>query len=225
MDWISYQSLAGVAVVLSAGALWGVMELRKHLHMEELIPTRKWKKAINGSRHTPVHQPDQVPEHADDDARRFYRDFAPVADLLNLWNKESPWSFENTGKLESQYRESGAERKIEIRYNQQRTGTIRMSCSRYGHKSFGEICFHLDLQNGRFFEGSDVFGLASSLASIVGDTPEGIRETKTNMMLAMINAMWQVGEKAFGNPSLEFEARGKAEWYLNEWLPKHSTPH
>jgi hypothetical protein len=224
VDWDWYKTIAVLAFTISAATAWEVARLRKHVHIEDWTPTRKWNKAISGPKHVPSHKQDQVSEAADEDACRFYRDFSHVADLLNLWHEDSPWSFENTGKLENQYGELGAEREIEIRYNQQKTGTIKLTCIHYGHESFGEIRAQLDLISGRFFEGFDVVGLATSLASIVDGTEEAIREAKTGMMMAMINAMWEVGEEAFGNPSLEFVTQGKAEWYLNDWLPKNAPP-
>lgn len=223
MDWNWYQTKAVMALILSAGSAWELAKLRKHLHMEDLTPTRKWKKAVNGPRHIPNHKSDQVPELADEDAQRFYVDFAPVADLLNQWHEESPWSFESTGRLEGGAYETPM-REIEVRYNQQKTGWIKLSCIRYGQESLGEIKAQLDLVNGRIFEGFDVLHLASSLASVVDGTPESIREAKTDMMATMINAIWQMGGEVDGNPTLEFVVRGRAEWYLTAWLPRNAPP-
>lgn len=236
MDWDWYQTISVIALILSAGTAWELAKLRKHLHTEDFTRTRKWKRAISGPRYVPKHKPDKVSEYAKEHERRFYRDFAPVADLLNKWHEETPWSFENTGRLKTEPSEFGAEREIEIRYNQQKTGVIELSCSRYGgvsghgvlddilREQVGKVRAHLDLVNGRCFEGFDVLGLASSLADIVADTPEAKQDANSAMMVRMINAMWQVGEEAFGNPSLEFWVDGNAEWYLKEWLPKNAPP-
>jgi len=223
MDWNWYQTLAGIAFVLAAIAVWEVLKLRKHLHMEDLTPTRKWTKAINGPRYVPKHKPDQVPEHADEDDWRFYRDFSHVADYLNELYKSEPWSFENTGRLDiagygSEY---GTEREILIRFNQQKTGTITLSCIHYRRDDPFDIRAKLDLINGRIFNGYDVFHLAQSIGSIVTDEGK-FQEYTANIRTAMIDAMWQVGEGAHGNPAMEITFRGKAEWYLKKWLPRNA---
>ncbi|HUQ35199.1 MAG TPA: hypothetical protein VM144_02360 [Aestuariivirga sp.] len=225
MDWNWYETAAVVALIISIATAWEVARLRKHMHLEDLLPTRKWTKAITGPRYVPKHQPDQVSEYADEDDRRFYRDFAPVADYLNLVYGDSPWSFENTGRLESKGFETDAEREIEIRYNQQKTGTIKLSCGQYGNERFGDIRADLNLLNGRTFGGYEVLGLAQTIGQIVTSTPDERRENKTNTALAMINSMWQVGEETTGNPEVELSFEGKASWYLSEYLPRHvSSP-
>lgn len=225
MDWNwSNVFLAGMGAVVFFGVLREIEKLKKHLHTEDLTPTRKWKKAISGPRYVPKHKPDQVSEYADEDDRRFYRDFAPVADYLNHVYEDSPWSFENTGRLESKGFETNAEREIEIRYNQQKTGWIKLSSIDYGHERFGDISAELSLINGRTFGGYEVYRLAQTIGRIVTDTPDERRENKTNTMAAMINVMWQVGEEAIGNPEIELSFEGKAEWYLTVYLPKHAQP-
>ena len=223
MDWNWYQTVAVIALIFSAGTAWELAKLRKHLHMEDLTPTRKWKKAISGPRYLPKHKPDQVSEYADEDDRRFYRDFAPVADYLNHVYEDSPWSFENSGRLETRVFEA-SEREIEIRYNQQKTGWIKLSSIHYGDEHFGDINAEFSLINGRTFGGNEVFGLAQTIGRIVTDTPDERRKNKTNTMAAMINVMWQVGEESIGNPEIELSFEGKAEWYLTVYLPKHAQP-
>ena len=215
MDWNLYPTTAGVAFALSLVALWELNKVRKHLHLDDLTPTRKWKKAFNGKKYVPNHAQDEISEHADDDARRFYNDFAGVAHYLNHLYEDTPWSFENSGQLETQYGESGAEREIIIRYNQQRTGSIDMSCVHYGHESFGDVRIDLSLINCRIFDGYEVFGLARSVTSIVTDTDEERLESEKNILWAAIDSMWQLGDESIGNPELKCRAKGHARWYLS----------
>lgn len=222
-DWDNV-FLASMAAVVFFGVLREIEKLKKHVHIEDLTPTKKWKKAISGPRYIPRHKPDQVSEYADEHERRFYRDFAPVADYLNRVYEDRPWSFENTGRLESKGFDTNAEREIEIRYNQQKTGTIKLSCIEYGHERFGDIRADLSLLNGRTFGAYEVLGLAQTIGQIVTDTPDERSKSQTNVMFAMINAMWQVGDEAIGNPEVELSFEGKADWYLREWLPKHALP-
>jgi hypothetical protein len=209
------------------------LKLRKHLHLEDMTPTSKWRRAIKGPRYVPKHKPDQVPQYAEDNERRFFRDFSYVADLLNRWHEHTPWSFENTGRLETGIgSENGTEREVEIRYNQQRTGTIKLSCINYGGataidafessllKREALIRAELSLINGRFFDGFEVLGLATSLTNIINDEPDGKLEAQNMMVHSMINAMWQKGEEVIGNPEVEFVVSGRASWYLKEWLPQ-----
>jgi hypothetical protein len=232
MDWNWYQSAAVMALISSIGTIWELVKVRKHLHMNDLTPTRKWKKAISGSRYIPKHKPDKFSGYETEYERRFFSDFIEVADLLNFWYQDSPWSFENNGSLDSGLgSKSGAEREIEIQYNQQKTGVIKLSCINYemayssnnrDPSSAYKIRGHLELINARHFEGYEVFHLATSLANIIDGEPETSQKIKSEMMMAMIHTSWQIGEEVFGNPPIEFSVSGTAQWYLNEWLPNHS---
>ncbi len=234
MDWNWYHLAANLALALSVSSIWGLIKVWKHLRMEDLIPTRKWKKAINGPRYLPKHKPDKLSGNEEGYEIQFFKDFSKVADLLNTWYADSPWSFENNGWLDSGYgSESGAAREIEIRYNQQKTGVIKLSCINYekGYSpanrdlsSAYKINGHLELINARHFEGYEVFHLATSLGNILDGEPGSSQKVKSEMMMAMIHTSWQIGEEVFGNPPLEISISGNAQWYLKEWLPTHASP-
>jgi hypothetical protein len=234
MVWNWFETAAVMALMFSVGSIWELMRVRKHIHLDDLTPTRKWKKAIKGPKYIPKHKSDKLSGNERGYEIQFFKDFSKVADLLNTWHTDSPWSFENNGKLDSGYgSESGAEREIDIRFNQQKTGWIRISCWQYGGLSgegafdeiwsdrVGKIDAKLVLVNGRCFDGFEVLGLASALADIISDQPEVREEVTKNMMRVMINSMWQIGEDIDVDPTIEISVRGQALWYLKEWLPKH----
>ncbi|HUQ36939.1 MAG TPA: hypothetical protein VM144_11245 [Aestuariivirga sp.] len=214
VDW--FQTAAVVALGLSAITGWTVAQ---HLNIDHLAPRRSWQKRVRGLRHKPKHKPDQVPIHADVDDRRFYTDLYPVADYLNQVYGDSPWSFENNGRLNCKGFDSNAEREIEVWYNQQKTGKIKLSCISYGHERYGGITAQLHLTNGRLFAGNEVVGLAQTVGQIVTGTPEEDRAIKASILTAMVDAMWQQGDEANVNPELELSFEGKAGWYLREYLP------
>ena len=226
MDWIWYQVIAVIALVVSGVTAWDVRKLDIQLHLGNLVPTKKWKKAVSGPKYLPVHKPDRVPGGAGPDDRRFYRDFALVADYLNEIYKEGSWSFENTGRLKmaNHGSENGTEREILIRFNQQKTGTIRLSCSHYRREHPRDIRANLILVNGRVFGGREVFQLAQSVGDIVTEEADILQASNINIMRAMIDTMWQVGEEAPGNPELNVTFTGKAEWFLKHWAPKSVPP-
>ena len=65
MDWDwNKVFLAGMGAVAFFGVWWEIEKIKKHLHMEDLTPTRNGKKAISGPRYVPKHKPDQVSEYA-----------------------------------------------------------------------------------------------------------------------------------------------------------------
>ncbi len=222
-----YQIASILALLFSVVLFWELSKLRKFLHWDDLTPHRKWRKAINGSRYVPKHKIDKLSGYETDHDKRFLNDFAKVSDLLNIWNPDSPWSFENNGQIDSGLgSQNGTEREIEIRYNQQKTGVITLSCidcaKAYTAQEVGrtgKIRMHLELINARHFEGYEVFHLANSLWAIVDGEPETRQTVNSEIMMAMINACWQVGEKVFGNPPLDLSIFGNAHWYLKEWLP------
>ncbi len=226
MEWGWHQWLAFTAFILAAGAAWEVSKLKKHLHMEDLTPTKKWKKAISGPKHIPKHKPDEGFEHGNADENRFYQDFSRVADYLNLVYEDTPWSFENTGRLETGFgSEFGASREIVVRHNQQLTGFIKLTCIDYGDESFNDVSVRFDLLNGRIFDGLEVFGMAKTLGEIVQNSSEKrAAEIDTNILILMIDAMWKLGEEAHGNPEIKFTFSGKAEWYLKSaWVPSNQS--
>ena len=182
-----------------------------------MTPTRKWKKRFNGPKLIPKHKPDEVSEYASESDSRFYRDFAPVADYLNNIYLDEPWTFQNNGELETSFGFSdGVERNIDIWYNQQFTGEIKVSCIDYGHERYSQpIRVDLNLINARIYEGFEVMGLAMTIAQVVIGTAEERQEAKASIQNAMIAAMWQIGPDVFGNPEIEFSATGKAEWFLS----------
>lgn len=217
MDWAGnwYQMVAVYTFILSAGVAWEVLRLKKHLHMEGLMPTKKWKKAVRGPKYVPNHKPIQMSEYGDEDDLRFYRDFSRVADYLNELYNDEPWSFENTGRgdIANYGSENGTEFEIQIRYNQQITGEIRMSCIHYLADRPHNIRVELNLTNSRIFNSYRVFGLAKSVSEVVSDE-ERFQETEIKILAAMNECVWQIGEEANGNPDLEISFRGRAEWFL-----------
>ncbi len=197
-----------------------VEKLKSHLGFSELQPNRKWKKAISAPKLKPKHVSDIVDvQNASASDRLFYRDFAPVADVLNQWLKDESWSFQNTGRLEISGfgSERGVEREIQIFYNQQPTGTIKLSCIDYGNPHYSnKIYVELNLVNSRTFSGNEVYHLANSCAELVCDSQEQLQLARTTITSQMVNVAWQVGKQAFGNPELVFQFSGNASWFLSK---------
>jgi hypothetical protein len=207
MDW--YQSLSVIALTLSVGLLWEVQKIRKHIHLDDMTPTRKWKKRIEGKRYVPKHIPDQVPSGAGKRDIAFYRDTVGITKYLNAIYSETPWAFQDAGKLDGGLgSEKGAERTIEVWHNQIKTAWICLSSIDYGDRESSYVSAELDLINGRIFDGHEIHGLAHTVASLVCTTTDERQAAETSIHRTMIDAMWQVGGK-FGNPSTEFLFRGR----------------
>jgi hypothetical protein len=47
----------------------------------------------------------------------------------------------------------------------------------------------------------------------MADTKQ-FQEEKFNILAAMVDSVWQVGEEAIGNPELKISFTGKAQWFL-----------
>lgn len=207
MDW--YQSFSVSALFLSAVLLWQVQKIRKHIHLDDTTPTRKWKKRIEGKRYVPKYIPDQVPSRADKRDIAFYRDTADITKYLNAIYSETPWAFQDTGKLDGGLgSEKGAEREIEVWHNQVKTAWISLSSRGYGQGELSHVFVYLDLINGRIFDGHEIHGLAQTVASLVCNTTDELRAAETSIHRTMIDAIWQIGG-AFGNPSIEFRFMGR----------------
>lgn len=209
-DW--YHSFSIAALIMSVGLIWEVWKIRKHLHLEDLTPTRKWKKAFRGPRHVPKHRPDQAPESAEKPDFLFYKDSAKAAQYLNTLYADSPWAFQDTGELHGGWgSEKGAEREIEVWYNQVKTGRISISARRYGQQSVLGVNTSFELINGRVYEGTDVIGLAMSIAGIVITTSEEKLEARDHVHATMIDTMWQLGAESLGNSPINFDFWGQPE--------------
>lgn len=214
-DWTGWDWKWLIVFFVAGTLIWEIEKLKKYIHIDDLTPKRKWKKRFDGPKVLPKHKPDEVSEYASEADRRFYRDFAPVADYLNNTYEDGPWGFQNNGKLETSLG-SSVEREIEIWYNQNITGWIKVSCIDYGHERYSQsIRVELNLINARIYEGFEVMGLAMTIAQVVIGTAEESQEAKASIQNAMIAAMWQIGPDVFGNPEIEFSATGKAEWFLS----------
>jgi hypothetical protein len=206
VDWIDRLSIFLAVVVFFLAVM--IFEIRRHLNLDDWTPSRKWKKRFAGSRRQPNCQPDEVPSLADERDTLFFQRTSKMADWLNSLYSETPWSFENTGRLEASLgSENGAERLIQVWYNQQRTGRIYMSTFHRPRKG-PTINVKLDLANSRMFDGSDVAQLGMSLAYLVCDTREEVQNAHDQIQSSMINAMWQVNRE-FGNPELVFSFNGQ----------------
>lgn len=220
VDWNWYQWLSILTFVLLVATIFNIEKMKRHIGFAELQPSRKWKKAITAPKSKPKHVSDIVDmQYASASDQLFYRDFASVADVLNQWFKDEPWSFQNTGRLEisGHGSENGVEREIRVFYNQQPTGTIELSCINYGNALYSDkIYIELNLVNSRTFAGNEVYHLALSCAEIVSDSQEQLQLARTGITSQMINVTWQVGKEAFGNPEIEFQFSGNARWFLSK---------
>lgn len=217
LNW--YQWLSILTFLLLVTTNFNLEKLKRHIGYAELQPSRKWKKATTAPKLKQKHVSDTVDmKYASTSDHLFYRDFASVADVLNQWFKDEPWSFQNTGRLEisGHGSEKGVEREIRIFYNQQPTGTIDVSCIDYGNANYSDkIYIELNLVNSRTFRGDEVCHLASNCAEIVLDTQEQLQLARIGITSQMVNVAWQVGPEAFGNPEIEFQFSGNASWFLS----------
>ena len=223
MNWDWNQSLSVMAILLAGGSIWEAMRIKKHFHLDDLTPTRKWKKAFVGTRRTPSNRPDRIPIGAAKDDVLFYRDFAGAVDFQNEIYAETPWSFEDAGELYGGAgSEFGAERNIEIWYNQVKSAWVRLSCFRYSKGDEGlDVRINLEPINARMFEGNEISGLASTIAELVINSQEDRLRATDKIQSTMINNMWQLGHGSPGNPPIEFRFSGKpGKWYLSRQRAK-----
>ena len=220
LDWNWYQWLSIFTFGLLIATILSIEKLKSQIGFSELQPSRKWKKAINAPKLKPKHVGDIVDvRNASASDLLFYQDFASVADILNQWLKDEPWSFQNTGRLEISGfgSKNGVEREIQVFYNQQPTVIIKLSCIDYGNAHYSnKIYIELNLVNSRKFSGDEVYHLASSCAEIVSDSQEQLHLARTTITSQMVNVAWQVGREAFGNPELEVQFSGSARWFLSK---------
>ena len=221
MVW--FQALAIVSFALALGLAWELLGIRKHLNLADWTPTRSWKKRFGGKRHTPRHSPDQVSDRADEHDRRFYRDTSRIADWLNDLYADTPWAFENTGRLEAALgSETGSEREIVGWYNGVQTCWIKLSTTSYEPRHHQPVRVDFELINGRMYGGREVLGLAQSVAGLVCATPEELCEARDQIHSAMIDAMWQLGGE-FGNPQLEIHFSGALQDHVINWRSERVT--
>jgi len=101
--------------------------------------------------------------------------------------------------------DNGAERKIELWYNQVKTGRISLSKIRMKKPT---MHVELSLRNSRMYPGLEVVGIATSLAQLVSETPEALHEARDQIQTMMTDNMWQKNSD-FGNPSFEVRFTGQ----------------
>jgi hypothetical protein len=225
VTWDWQEILVALAIALAAGALWEISKLKEFVHIAEFSETRKWRKSVIGPRHVPRHKPDQVPQNSTNDDRLFFQEFEKVSDRLNRIYEDEPWSFENTGRLKATGFDEFAEREILVRYNNQNTGSIKVRAISYREAGLEQqFKFELELINARWFSADQVFGLAYSVGTLVAGTADEVKGVEQVVSQAMIRTMWQVGDLAIGNPSLEVEFSGSASKFL-EWSRKQIGTH
>lgn len=70
MDWHEFMTVMGFG--LAIGLAWEVMRLRPLLHLDDITPTRKWKRAIEGEKYLPIAAPDSLPTEADGNHKQFF---------------------------------------------------------------------------------------------------------------------------------------------------------
>lgn len=216
MSWGESVTIGLAVAVITIALLREIWVIRKHLNLDDWTPTRKWKKQFDGSRRVPKHQPDRIPQNANANERNFFRDTSMIVHWLNDAYTDTPWSFESTGELLMSYEtDNGAEREIVLWYNEVKTGWI--SFSSWGVKN-SSVHVKLSLINARIYPGIEVFGIATSLAQLVSETPAALHEARDQIQTVMIDSMWQKN-RDFGNPELKFRFTGQLKDHI---LPSSS---
>ncbi len=211
MDWSL--RIAVFALILAIFATWRAEELARFFHVADNKPNKFWKKKISAKKHFVSHRPDDktVLAHADDRDLQFLADFWGFADYLNEVYLNTPWSFENSGRVESGLgTEHGASRTIEVRYNEQQAGTIETSSFGYGNRP---VRVEINLVNARHFQSHDVLGLAGTVSELICNA-DNLPIMRQQIYEAMLNCMWEVGPQVIGNPEFEFAVYGNAEAWI-----------
>jgi hypothetical protein len=201
------QILSLFALLLASVAIWRAEELARYLHISDNTPNKAWKKRVSQSKHQVAHKQDAEIElqGADELDRAFLSDFWGVADYLNAIYANDPWSFENSGRVEAGL--GTASREIEIRYNEQVTGFIKISSI----KNFEfPVRLKIELLNARHFDCYEIMGIAETAAFLVCDVDE-IQRVRQQVQGAMLQCVWQLGAEAIGNPEFSFEIWGSAK--------------
>ena len=201
--------IALLATILAIIGLWQIHTLRTHLHIEDQISKRKWRRAVKGPRFNVMSMADVYPTGTNPSQANFFKATENIVMLLNTWYNETPWSFEDEGRLELEPL-SGAERRIVIRHGQQKTGSLRVSAIDFDSGSSyikGSSTAELEIINARFWAFYDVYGIAVSVAGIIADEGK-FEEAKQQAALASMDCMWRIGPDTFGNPDFEFSVRG-----------------
>lgn len=209
-DWT--YAIAVAALALAATNALGLRAVKRFVGFEEA--TRKWKKAIKGPRYKPKRLPEKDPEELREYDLANIREFAGVDDWLNQLYTDSAWSFQDTGILKQEDLHGGAYREIEIRYNQQVTGWIKVIRPRWNLSGTEPVIVELDLINARQFHGSDVYGLALTLSEIVHPAEEDTTSSREVILMMMVRLMWQVGEETIVNPDFKVSFKGTGEWWM-----------
>jgi hypothetical protein len=213
MDWVS--GLGVAAIVISGGLLLEVARIRKHLHLNDWTPTKKWLKGFKGPRHVPQHKPDKVSQYADEHDLRFYRDTAGIADWLNDLYADTPWSFENTGELDCAL--SGtSEREIHGWYNEVQTCWLTVSTRSYKPDRNRQVTVEFELINGRAYPGLDVAVLCMEMAGLLGRNADHLRDARDQVQTVMLAAMWQLGGD-FGNEPINVRFSGELAEHIINW--------
>jgi hypothetical protein len=218
----TFWQLASIVALVAIYFVWRELEtLRTQLGAQDLKPKKDRWKAFNADRRTPRHKPDQIPQNASDGELRFYRDFAGTADYLNMLYEGSPFSFENTGKLEQNSFGSNAAREIKIWHGQLPSGNIEISCGDYSEEQrhLFKVRVKLSLVNSRFMSGHEVHGLAIEVSRIVAGDEEDQKEiwAQIGILRTMVDAMWRTGEGSILTPFVDFEFAGlPPEWFLRQ---------
>ena len=201
---------AMLALCLSIWGGYRVSQLSRHIGYEET--SRRWRKKTHGKRFVPKILPEKPESILRDDDLSNIREFSGAADWLNKVYADYCWSFQDTGILKLHHLAGGAYREIDVYYNQQRTGRIKIVCPNIpgDHE---QVRIHLDLMNARRFDGTSVYDLASSISEIVHPQLENRPQFDTMIVSKMLQLTWQVGEDANSNPDLELTFVGKGSWF------------
>lgn len=209
-DWT--YAIAVAALALAATNALGLRAVKRFVGFEEA--TRKWKKAIKGPRYKPKRLQEKDPEELREYDLANIREFEGVDDWLNGVYGDNAWSFQDTGVLKQEDLHGGAYRTIEVRYNQQITGWIKVIRPRWNLSGGEPVIVELDLINARQFQGSDVYGLAYTLSEIVHPAEKDTMSSREKILTEMVRVIWRVGEEAIVNPDFEVSFEGTGEWWM-----------
>lgn len=202
--------LALFAVVIAALAVWDMDRLKAHLHLKDQISTKKWRKAANSPRFQVSTRKDDYPLGANPSQIAFFVATAIISERLNKYYSDSPWSFDDEGKLDLDELD-GAKRSIAIRHGQQKTGLISFSAIDFNSEfDFlkGEVTADLEIMNARFWPFHEVYGIAITVAQMIADV-ENFGEARYVAAVSALECMWMIGPEAFGNPDFEFTVSGR----------------
>jgi hypothetical protein len=198
------------ALSLSLWSGYRASQLSRHIGYEEA--SRRWKKKIRGKRFAPKALPEKFDVVLADDDLANIREFAGAADWLNEIYSDNCWGFQDTGVLKLYDLSGGSYREIDIYYNQQKMGFIKIICANIpGYE--GEVQISVDIMNARQFDGKLIYDLAKSISQIVHPRPENIQPLDSMIASKMLQLTWQVGEEANSNPNLALTFVGKGSWF------------